>query len=1026
VLAQGPAKEIYAAGQAAKNAVVEHIADAAGAQGVAADPGLVADGIGKAGAPQIENLAKIASDAAAAAAPSLSRVALAKVARYAVEGAVLSAPQAVTSAAFKDPQQAAEALAWGAVGNIALGGLGDALSSGASAGARLADKMSEGVLSAQRGPVDDLSRRMALKAMGINRGIARQVGEDKLNEVVDWVFNSGLLGRAKSKDDVARLVGDAVQRSAGDVQKALDALDIAAGPRAEHWADEFPVEPAAQPVKVAEPHAGLKTLPVEPVADEGKAHAGIKTLENPVAAEVPFAPEQQPPAPEAEKTPAAEQPVVVQYDAKGNPVIKQPPRNVFGDAHAGKKTVPLSFEERRAMANKGIEKKIAEIKVDMGSIPANDVSDAVKRHFGTPEPIDNIENLFKGPAKKMGRAKVEALADDFLAKHGFDVEPNPEDALNQANLKEFIPGGKIDKEMSVAADRGYISAHQTEPPVSHRFETEEEPVVAEGEKPAEEVAPVVQERLADYDKMLADIDTKLKDLEPEIKTEIKKYVTARVEEIKAATAHPEEEYVPRKAEPVGGFKADDARYAEIPVDKVSPRGDWLEQPGLRKDVRDELVKKYKADVADKFGLDKRGAVEGKQIIDAAKALPVNPSLSQLNELKTAFVQAGHDDAAQIVDSVMSKEADRIAEGNPALLKQWHDAKMQASASETAAKGVRDYLAQQSGARLVEGNQRFGMSAALFALVTGHPVGAAVAAGGFMANKFLKDRGLVVGANLLRKMSAANTAENGTFGLQLGKHVIDAYKKRLDDLPEVFKTAGKSSTIRQNYSKMLSGQMVQKDRDDLNAHLGSGATDSHSQQLAQVFSNATPNTAAALQRTTSGAVQYLHSQLPVPPREIARVGTVQWQPTVTQQREYLAKKSVVDDPLSVIDRIKDGTLNTAHVDALKKCYPATYAFIAQKTVQWAGQESLSVEKRMLASTLLGTGITPSQKLWGTELTAPGETAPQGPPGGLPSAEQPAQSATKSSSSSPKKMTAGQQKLTISSEMTGLQRAQKGTK
>lgn len=114
-----------------------------------------------------------ASEAAAEkVAPSLLRSTAANMAKYGVEGAIISAPQTITELVY-DPKEAAEHLAFAVGGGAALGVLGPL---GSKFGALTKDAMKNmpEIFESLKPEI------MALKAAGLERGTARKFGIEKL------------------------------------------------------------------------------------------------------------------------------------------------------------------------------------------------------------------------------------------------------------------------------------------------------------------------------------------------------------------------------------------------------------------------------------------------------------------------------------------------------------------------------------------------------------------------------------------------------------------------------------------------------------------------------------------------------------------------------------------------------------------------------------------------------------------------------------------------------------------------------
>lgn len=118
----------------------------------------------------------------------------AQIANYATQGAVLAAPQAVTEAALGDPKAAGESLFWGT-------GIGAILGAGAFGFGKVPGLVSKG-LEALGPAADELANKQALKAMGIQKGGARKLGEEGIERSAKVLFDEGIIQPNKSFDEL--------------------------------------------------------------------------------------------------------------------------------------------------------------------------------------------------------------------------------------------------------------------------------------------------------------------------------------------------------------------------------------------------------------------------------------------------------------------------------------------------------------------------------------------------------------------------------------------------------------------------------------------------------------------------------------------------------------------------------------------------------------------------------------------------------------------------------------------------------
>lgn len=85
----------------------------------------------------------------------------------------------------------------------------------------------------------------------------------------------------------------------------------------------------------------------------------------------------------------------------------------------------------------------------------------------------------------------------------------------------------------------------------------------------------------------------------------------------------------------------------------------------------------------------------------------------------------------------------------------------------------------------------------------------------------------------------------------------------------------------------------------------------------------PEAVTAFKEHANTVQSYLNSIAPRNPNAIDPLDPTaakDWHPTRQQSQDFGEKLSIVNDPSSVFDRIKDGTLNKNHMEALQLCYP----------------------------------------------------------------------------------------------------------
>lgn len=133
----------------------------------------------------------------------------------------------------------------------------------------------------------------------------------------------------------------------------------------------------------------------------------------------------------------------------------------------------------------------------------------------------------------------------------------------------------------------------------------------------------------------------------------------------------------------------------------------------------------------------------------------------------------------------------------------------------------------------------------------------------------------------------------------------------------------------------------------------------------------PQTAAALTGAATRAQQYLAQALPKDPNPPSMFpGSPKWSPSDAEVQRYALVKRSVEEPLSILDDMKAGTLTDDQVKAVAAVYPQLYS-----KMQAVALEEISnsvrppnYQQRLQLSKLLGQNVDPSQGML-AQLQAP---------------------------------------------------------
>lgn len=96
---------------------------------------------------------------------------------------------------------------------------------------------------------------------------------------------------------------------------------------------------------------------------------------------------------------------------------------------------------------------------------------------------------------------------------------------------------------------------------------------------------------------------------------------------------------------------------------------------------------------------------------------------------------------------------------------------------------------------------------------------------------------------------------------------------------------------------------------------------------QKLSEVAPNIAPHIHTTAINAIQYLNSKLPNAGNELPMDS--EEGPSKAQKSQWLQLHETVNNPLSVLDHVKNGTLGGHHVEAIKTVYPDLHQEMVNK-------------------------------------------------------------------------------------------------
>ena len=128
-----------------------------------------------------------------------------------------------------------------------------------------------------------------------------------------------------------------------------------------------------------------------------------------------------------------------------------------------------------------------------------------------------------------------------------------------------------------------------------------------------------------------------------------------------------------------------------------------------------------------------------------------------------------------------------------------------------------------------------------------------------------------------------------------------------------------------------------------------------------FGKAAPKTTQLVQQKALQALQFLQEKAPSNPLEGQYIGTApKWRPSDTELTRFERYLTAIDNPLSILEELKAGKLNTETVETVKTLYPYLYQQIQEKMLDALSNraEALPYAKTMLLSKLLGVPGNPT--------------------------------------------------------------------
>lgn len=123
----------------------------------------------------------------------------------------------------------------------------------------------------------------------------------------------------------------------------------------------------------------------------------------------------------------------------------------------------------------------------------------------------------------------------------------------------------------------------------------------------------------------------------------------------------------------------------------------------------------------------------------------------------------------------------------------------------------------------------------------------------------------------------------------------------------------------------------------------------------------PNISQGISNTIYNSIGYLASKIPKPVSTLPLSG--EWVPSIAQKQKFERHYEAVDNPVDILNKIKDGSLTMDHMEALQAAHPALLKEMRQ---QLSNQASPAVAKNLPKQIKQGLSMFLGQPLSDSDL------------------------------------------------------------
>jgi hypothetical protein len=310
------------------------------------------------------------------------------------------------------------------------------------------------------------------------------------------------------------------------------------------------------------------------------------------------------------------------------------------------------------------------------------------------------------------------------------------------------------------------------------------------------------------------------------------------------------------------------------------------------------------------------------------------------------------DARRIIREELNLASERGAKalGDETALARLTSGNKKISTLIKAQKALDDRISSEAG------NKYFGLTDAIY----GGSIGAVNPVAGIAA---------VVGKKVAEKYG--NQMLANVDGLLFAEKSMAKVAKKLDELPEKLESMLKGRKLK-DVAKSTSVGAIQRLIENADSGLSRvAAYEQLKDQLSEIDANASlpmerssqvasglaetgaPETASQLTIKNGLIAKYLSDHLPRATKINTPFKQVKWTPSDLELSKFERRVNAIQNPLSVIDDLIDGTLSTESVDAVKTVYPKLFENIQGRVMQYFmdNPQTVSYNNRIKLSLLL---------------------------------------------------------------------------